>query len=603
MDSLDIFISSLQLNNNEKNKLEKFNELIQKINLNTELETYNAQSLLFHIKPSKRLDYIVEHINAFIRSEKTLLLANDLEKYFNFDITNAIKTATIIASDKDAELENFCKNVISMLKNFLNIDENEIINCISTNPKFLRFSMKNYYHNLYYLSNKFNLEKQTLRYIFTHCPLIFAKIDLLSSVKILSKCLSLSTKDFNQFLIDCYKLCFIPATTVRKNIASLIYLFDFSDFEVMTLVRAYPKILLIPQKSLYESSRVLMHNLSLSEKQVKDMLLKYPKLLTISATKLEKKIKSLLSSELFFKKDLKDIVLSSPIVLDLPNNTIAKNILNLSKYFNLNTNSQISKFIHQCPSVLSYTNLKSKIKNLINYQIPIEYIKIAPKVLSSESILAGIKNAMLYPFNLNFELDNILSLDIISLASRIKYLSNNNKNIKDITLSNEIFNLTYHVSSNNLSFGYKTIIDNTKTLIKLSCEKSKNLSTVYTKLNSFLRYDYIDEIKFGLLLLNHDPITNSNKNRYEIEYILSILGLDLPETKYFLNIMPRYINSAMIITNLETLKSFGLSREQIINLIIKKPIILISNQRTLNEKLHELNFEYNDDINQIYNNL
>lgn len=600
MNQVDKFFKILSLDEKVKTIAETNLDFCESINQNFNLAVYNCKTLLLDKNETKKTDYFINHINAFSNHEKTLYLAKEIQDTFNFDIKTCIEIATIISKNKDVETKNFCKNVISMLKNFLNTSESEIILSIQANPELLKHDMKTYYHNLYFLKSKFLVQSETINYIFKQSPLIFSKHDILSCVKIFFKCLALSSKEFNRFLIHNYTLLLTPSKTIRKNIGSLIYLFEFTDSEVTCLVRANPKILLIPKKSIHATSRALMHNFSVSEKQVKDMFQKCPSLACMSASKIEKKFKSLLSSNLFVKRDLKEIILYSPQILAMPNNKIASNILNISKYFNLTNDTEVSKFIRQCPQIVTINNLNSKLNNFKKYQITSDYLKIAPNVLSTQSIISGIKNALLYPFNLSYELDEVLNLDIVTLIQRIKYLSQNSKNMKDTILPAEIFNFNYIDANILTNIRYYQIFDDAKKLIKATCQSLKKINNYYYKLCEFFSSDYIKDIKLGLYIQNQ---THKTTNRLSIEFILTNLGFDISDTKTILNVIPKYIDSSLIISNIELLNSFKLNREQIINVILRKPIILLSNTRALSERLQELCFDYNDNLEEIYKHL
>ena len=147
---------------------------------------------------------------------------------------------------------------------------------------------------------------------------------------------------------------------------------------------------------------------------------------------------------------------------------------------------------------------------------------------------------------------------------------------------------------------YYQVLDDAKKLIKITYQSLKKMSNSYYKLCEFFSSDYIKGIKLGLYIQNQTHKTN---NRMSIEFILTNLGFDNSDAKNILNVIPKFIDPSLLISNLELLNSYRLNREQIINIIQRKPIILLSNTRTLSERLQELCFDYDDNLEEIYKHL
>ena len=290
----------------------------------------------------------------------------------------------------------------------------------------------------------------------------------------------------------------------------------------------------------------------------------------------------------FVKRDLKDIIISSPQILIMPLKTISNNILKLSSNLLLTNENQLAKFIRQCPNVLAYNNISKKIKSLVSFEIPRAYIQIAPKILSTTTLITGIKYALLKPFNLTYELDDIISLDIDLITARIKYLSINHKPINDVTLIPSLFESKYKISSNILLRDYSSTLENNLLLISISAKCLKNTKN-YTQFISYFNPNFINTLKLSLTILQQNQEIIHNKNIVEISLILSSLGIDECDIKLLTQIIPSYTSAIDVLSIIEILISLNLTREQIIKIILSRPTILLSSPNLIEEYICDFN--------------
>ena len=430
--SIELFLEKLGIFNfSTLEKVSNNKQFSNKIQENFDEMIESSQALLINIPQTKKTAYFTKNIIAFSKADDAVILFNSLSSTFKIDAIQ-LKTYIVDILNNNISTQNFVENIFQMTENKLSLTREESIKIIEKNPKFLGCNLKVFYNNLTVLSDKYKVKKATLTHIFKNSPLYFAKNDLISSVYMISKMLSLSSLELDYLLLNSYNLLLSPILSLRENISSLINIFQLDDCDVISLIKTKPEILLIPKTSLYNFAKIVMRAFSCPESKLEKIICMCPNLLSLPQERLYSNSIKLLNFDIFVKKDLKEIMIEYPEILSIPPKYIANRVIKLSKLFSLSSAKNVTDIIRISPSILSINNLEEKIKKLTSYAIPENYIKIAPNILSSNSLTAAIKFSMLAPFNLEYELDSVINQPIKLINSKLKYLSINNGDYKDV---------------------------------------------------------------------------------------------------------------------------------------------------------------------------
>jgi len=590
MKTIELFLKKLGiLNFHTLNKVSSDIHFTNKIHETFDEMFESSQALLSDVPENKKSEYFTENIIAFSKSDEAATLFVALSSIFKIE-SKQLKGYVVNILNNNTNTQNFVENIFQMIEKNFSLTREEIIKIIEKNPKILGCNLKVYYNNLTVLSKKYKVKNTTLTYIFKNSPLYFAKNDLISSVYMISKMLSLSSLELDYLMLNSYNLLLSPILSLRENISSLINIFQLDDCDVISLIKTKPEILLIPKSSLYNFAKIVMRAFSCPESKLEKIICMCPNLLSLPQERLYSNSIKLLNFDIFVKKDLKEIMIEYPEILSIPPKYIANRVIKLSKLFSLSSAKNVTDIIRISPSILSINNLEEKIKKLTSYAIPENYIKIAPNILSSNSLTAAIKFSMLAPFNLEYELDNVINQPIKLINSKLKYLSINNGDYKDVTLSNKLFESKYKISYEDLLSNYQSSNESIIELIKLTKNKYNESDILYNKLKDFITADYLYEIK--LFLSEDNNNLSQRNNKYKIKKILILLGLDFQDAESISSLLSPTVLSTNILAIISMLHALGFSRDEIILIIKRKPIILASNPKKLKEKYIDLKNEF-----------
>ena len=471
-------------------------------------------------------------------------------------------------------------DLVNYITNNLNMSEISAKKITKSNPALLTLSFDDFKSNVeFFKSNK--ISTNTIKTVFSTAPLFFHSKNITKNFLMVSKLLTLSPIEKDSFLIDNFNIFLFPSSLLNNTAHYITREFMLSDHELSALVRSYPTILTFRKEDIYNITRTLMHTFSLSEAQVIEMIFKCPQILNLNSEKILERFNTLCNTLYFVKRDTKEMILSYPEILFKPLNFMGENILNLARIFGLENEREISDFIRNAPVVMIMANLKDKLNRLKLRNISPTYIKNAPSVLLKDISEIIIKNAIILPFNLYYNLDQALNLDFDLILSRLKYSSLNGGNFKDSLISPELFKLKYGLSSKEMITTHKANTTEVEKIFNASKKYTNNYNSI-----GFIKSDFVKEIKYTLSVLNEENISTTDK----LKLAFVKLGLDLETTNQLVKLFPSYVSITSILATIEVL-SKKLNRLQIIDLLHRKPTILCSNPNILLDEINNLSYK------------
>ena len=409
--------------------------------------------------------------------------------------------------------------------------------------------------------------------------------------------LSLSPYELNYFLESNYQIFLSPITKLKDNLSSLIHIFQLDDSDTTGIILSCPQLLTIPKSNLYSFTQTIMRTFSYPNPELDRILFTTPSLATYDNAKLLHQCKMLSSCNIFVKRDLKEILLSSPTILSLTQDELISNILNLARLFKLSSEKQILEFVRLCPRAIAVRDIYRKLKLLDEYSIKLAHIVYSPSILKSQTILSAIKFLILKSVHQEYCIDSIIDMSIDELVSKLKFLHNINSSVNDISLCNELFENKYHITTSKLLKKYKTSPHELKQLFVAAF--GNNLK--FNKFKTFFDTNYTEQMRIALSKIQCN--SNTLKNKKSIAKILQILGIDIWDCESIANLLYKNVIAQRVLENIELLKKHEIPRDHIIEIITKKPILLASSTKRLNDKLNNLKNDYSYNIIKFYENI
>ena len=575
-------------------------EFTEKIEKQSKQLLIAGSTILDICNKKSKAKFFYENINLFKNADHAIMLFESIMEEFNLSPKSSFETIIEIYKTNNST-QNYIQNIYQTIEKFTSLDKPNIRDIIIANPQLLKCNMRKFYNNISILSTKFKLTNTTLAHIFTNSPLFFTKNGVLSSVKTISKILSLSPCELNYFLHEKYCIFLSPIIKLKDNLGSLIHVFNIDDADTTGVILATPQLLTIPKSNLYSFTQNIMRSFSYPNAMLDKIIFNSPHLVLSVHDDFSKKCHILSNSKIFVKRDLKEIILSAPNTLDMTIDQISQNVISISKYFALTSKNEILKFIRQCPYVISLNNLKDKIDCLKKYNIPLKFVKYNPNLLENQTILTGMKYLILKSFNLELYISYVLNMSIVEIISKLKYLHSNNHNLVDISLSPEIFENKYKISRNEFLQNKYISKNEINEFINIITDQPNFDNTNLHKLRSFFKVDYITQMR--AVLSQYKSQSTPSQNKKLISKILQLLGIDMWDANNIAEILYKTTLSQRVVENIELMKKQEFDREQIINLIIKKPTILASSTLRLKDKFNESKNEFGFPSINFYKNI
>ena len=582
MNNLEKFVNRYNLNSPTiKNKISEDKKFIYLLHNNFDEVIFSCDHIFSTLSPKNRKNFFVKNFKAFINPIKTLLLSNIIHTDFSIDIFNAVNCAVKLI-EFDTEVNNFSKNIFDMFSENLEKDNNQTIQYLKSHPMFLSQDIKIVYRTLYELKNEYKIQTDVLCNTIEKTPYLFSNSNVIPNIYILKKTFKYSTAELNHLLNNDINILLAPTNQIKTNLTDFIKQLVLDDAKTVSIVKSYPQVLLIPKKVLFVVSRKIMRTFSISEKQFSQMLGTCPQILSLSPDTIEKFFNALTKDKLFVKGDLKDILLMCPYILLIKPTTIIKKMRDICSVFCIETKKEATRFVWKCPEILIISDIEKYIKPLEDVGLNRRYLKIAPVVLREQTIVTIIKFLFLHAFGLEYDLDMVISQSTNMITSKLKFLNLNNHPLKDAVIDNNKFFVKYKTTLTSIQEKYPIDKDEIFNILKLACDKC-NAPHLLSKYFSFFFSSYITDINFMLSNIN-DQISNKLK----IKKLLSLIGLSNQRAEIIAKQLEKTVTFSNCLMIMNILYSFGFSREEIINLILKKPTYLACDIKFFKDYLTEL---------------
>ena len=497
-------------------------------------------------------------------------LAKSYSQSFGFDYPFACSLAIKTPEPPNAP-SSYTKSIEKVFKKYFDYSSKQTRLVIGSYPMLACTPVSLFVFNYEYMTKDLGISPETVRIIFNACPLIFACNYLAEKLDLFKIILNLSASELNNFLLHHHKLLFLSSQKMSNILEYLTKQFYYTDSQLLTLIRAYPQILELDKNTIYSNSRCLMRTFSLSEQQVKDMYLKAPKILELSNNQIQDIFQNLYQTNLFVKLDIKSLVTSSPEILITGVDNVLSSITTISEVFKLNTKNKVISFIRSCPRFIASHNLKQKLVELDSVGLHLDYLVISPSVLDKNTTLISLKYFVLKAFDLEFDLDMVMSITTCELLARLKFLSINNHNLSNSTLSSYEFYSKFDITKNSLLIKYQVTSEELTNLHLLLYKSKEEHRHLLSKLLVMLDYNFIRSMKIAL-----QSATNKLLEQEQICLILSILGLEKSEIITALSSISNFISPISVVSIIESLVKLGYMKEEIIELITNQPTLICS---------------------------
>ena len=349
---------------------------------------------------------------------------------------------------------------------------------------------------------------------------------------------------------------------------------SFDDDALHYLFRANPKTILLEQPCTERLIKVFMKKYQMSTKEIRQIVIECPNVLLLSDNQANDFYNKMYKTEFYKKNDIKEIVTSCPDALFLDTKIINDNLEQLSKYFKLtNPKRKIQLFRATKKALTMETKeLIQKLVNLDTLNVHLSHLSFYPEVLNENTKVVAAKKAILELYNLDYFLDDVISLSIEQILTRIEFLKNNNYPLVDIALSKKMFEAKYNnfiETLKNTTLSKEKIEDIISKIILLPYHDIKiNVNNVTRIMNNISAKEVLAIIK-----LNYDRNTT-------LKLILETIGIDENIIKLILQKTPIYISiNEIFATICEILSNFN--HDETIKIVEKTQNILCFNRNLL----------------------
>ncbi|MBQ9790919.1 MAG: hypothetical protein IJW24_04970 [Clostridia bacterium] len=520
-------------------------------------------------------------IQNFASIDEVQNLALMFEKEFSIEhklsLIHALKSQMLEFSDTTTIMRQL--NEVFARLNF-SVHQSKLI--IQKCPTLLSTCTTQIHSNIDVFVKQYKLSQSSAAKIFFAMPRLLVVQDLKRRVATIKTIFDLDLLEIESFVLNFGDLLFVSNTQITQIIKYLSEELYFSDNEIVSTLRNFPAFIKKTKDDIKAFQRLLMKKVSLSTMQVKSVLLSAPQLIRLDPKQIESVCDKLYESGLFVKLDIKKLIMSSPVVLESNLKTIAENILNISRVFELNDKKSIRSFIRECPQTIISQTLKSKLVFLNSQNIPLSSIMITPRVLNQNQNILAIKHAILSTFGLGFHLDSVLDIDFQVLVSRIKFLGLSKLSLDDVSMSMTEFERTHGSKTESADFPRSF----SKLEISNLISAKSNNSCVRCLIAKMFKNDYATDLKIIANAIRKSKDQNETNSRKETIFsILETLGIEKDFARNISESIPCFVQTNNIATIIELLSLAGISREQIINLIQKRPSILTSRSMTISNEL------------------
>lgn len=372
----------------------------------------------------------------------------------------------------------------------------------------------------------------------------------------------------------------------KKQLVDLIkYLqssLALSDEELHLIFRSQPETILLNKNETKKTISTLQKKYQMSTKEIKQLVVSLPQVLSLGEKQIVLFFDEMYKTKFYKKEDIKNLVITCPDAFFANISKISSNINYLANIF-AEKNQKRKILLFRAANKFLILNKEEMLKKLLELDklnVHLSHLRFYKKVLNENAKITAAKKAMLELYNLDYYLDDVKELSIEQIVSRIVFLEKNNYPIEDIKLTNTMFEAKYKksqsflISKNEI---YEKINKLQSRLIELDYHDLKLTISNFSNITTPIKLDEI----LNIIKLDFDRNT-------KIMLALEIIGIEQNIIKAIINKTPNYISISNIFADICIL-SQKMTHENVVKTIEKTQNILCSAPNTLSKYLNTQN--------------